>query len=242
MVLLLAWEGVCRLGWVDPILLAAPSDILKAAWPVPPRLRDAFLLTAFEIVVSAGIAIVLGLCVGLLVGSQPLLKEALVPFLDAGNAVPKIMWYPLLVITMGLGAQSKIAYGVLAGFLPVALVTIDAIQAVDAQLVRAARSFGATRVQTILRVMLPMALPGIIAGLRIGITLVSIGIVVAEMLASFNGLGFWISYHRTTFDAPQIYLGILLSLVLTLALSSALAAIERRAGRWRETPPENNRP
>jgi NitT/TauT family transport system permease protein/taurine transport system permease protein len=77
-------------------------------------------------------------------------------------------------------------------------------------------------------------LPGIVSGLRIGTALIVIGVVVSEMLASFDGIGFWISSNRSTFNTPEVYLGIVLALAISISVSAALSRLERHFGAWRE--------
>jgi ABC-type nitrate/sulfonate/bicarbonate transport system permease component len=91
-----------------------------------------------------------------------------------------------------------------------------------------ARAMGANRLQLYTRVMFPLALPSIISGLRIGTGLVVIAVVVAEMLASLDGIGFLISYHRTLFDTGDVYLGFLFAIALAIGVNRGLSALERR--------------
>jgi NitT/TauT family transport system permease protein len=81
--------------------------------------------------------------------------------------------------------------------------------------------------------VLPLALPAVVSGLRVGTGLVVIGVVVTEMLASLGGVGFWISYHRTLFNTGHVYFGMVLALLIAVAVNVALTRLERRIGIWR---------
>ena len=99
---------------------------------------------------------------------------------------------------------------------------------IDGTYTKFARSIGATRLQTYLRLYLPLAMPSIMSGLRVGTSLIVIGVVVTEMLASVSGLGFWISYNRTLFNTGHVYLGITLAMVCVVAANLALGQLEQR--------------
>jgi len=145
-----------------------------------------------------------------------------------------IIIYPLLMAWLGIGALSKIVFGVLSGFFPIALNTIDGVRAVEQRYIVFARSVGATPLQTHARIVFPLALPAIVSGLRVGTGLVVIGVVVTEMLASLGGIGFLISYHRTLFDTGHVYFGMLLALLVAVGVNVALTRLDRRVGSWRE--------
>jgi NitT/TauT family transport system permease protein len=96
-----------------------------------------------------------------------------------------------------------------------------------------ATGFGATRFQLITQVMLPLAMPSITSGLRIGTSMIIIGVLVAEMLGSAAGLGFLISLNRTLFNTGAVYLGTLLALIMAVLIDTALSRIERHFNVWR---------
>jgi ABC-type nitrate/sulfonate/bicarbonate transport system permease component len=166
-------------------------------------------------------------------GSSQGLAAATGPVLSSIFAIPLIILYPLLMVWVGIGPASKIVFGVLSGFFPIALNTIDGVRAIEARYISFARSIGATRLQTYGRIIFPLALPAIVSGLRIGTGLIVIGVVVTEMLASLGGVGYLISYHRTMFDTGHVYLGMLLALVMAVGVNLALTWVDRRVGLWR---------
>ena len=155
------------------------------------------------------------------------------PLLSSAFAIPFIVWYPLMLIWLGLGPQSKIAYGVAIGFFPIAINTLSAVQHLDRRYLMLARSLGASGGQLFWKFILPSVMPSVVSGLRIGTSFCVIGVLVAEMIASVDGLGFWISYYRTLYDTGHVYLGILLALACTILANVGLSYIERRASRWR---------
>jgi NitT/TauT family transport system permease protein len=229
----LVWEAIVRLGLVNAIIVAAPSDIVLAAANDGSVFLHAFATTLLEVMVAILIASTLGVAVGLLAGSSHALASGTAPLLSSIFAVPLIILYPLLMAWLGIGPLSKVVFAVISGFFPVALNTIDGVRSIERRYITFARSVGATRYQTYARIIFPLALPAIISGLRVGTGLVVIGVIVTEMLASLGGIGFLISYHRTLFNTGHVYFGMALALLMAVAVNMALTSIERRVGLWR---------
>jgi NitT/TauT family transport system permease protein len=231
--MLALWEATVRLGLVNQIILAAPSDIVLAAATDGAVFLRAFATTLSEIGAAILIAWALGIVVGVLVGSSHRLAAATAPVLSSIFAIPLIILYPLLMAWLGIGPLSKIVFGAFSGFFPIALNTIDGVRAIERRYLALARSIGATRLQTYARVIFPLALPAMVSGLRVGTGLVVIGVLVTEMLASLGGFGFLISYHRTLFNTGHVYFGMLLALLLAVAVNIGLTRLDRRIGNWR---------
>jgi NitT/TauT family transport system permease protein/taurine transport system permease protein len=227
---LAAWELVVRLGLISAIILAGPSDIVLAAAKDGMLFMRALAITLIEIAAAMLIAWTLGIGLGILIGSSQTLAAGAAPVFSSIFAIPLIILYPLLMAWLGIGALSKIVFGALSGFFPIALNTIDGVRAVERRYLMFARSVGATPLQTHARIVFPLALPSIVSGLRVGTGLVVIGVVVTEMLASLGGLGFLISYHRTLFDTGHVYFGMLLALLVAVAVNVALTRLDRRIG------------
>jgi NitT/TauT family transport system permease protein/taurine transport system permease protein len=227
------WEAIVRLGLVNAIILAAPSDIVLAAASDGEVFLRAFATTVIEIAAAILIAWTLGIVLGVAVGSSHALAAATAPVLSSIFAVPLIILYPLLMAWLGIGPLSKVVFAVLSGFFPIALNTIDGVRAVERRYIVFARSVGATRLQTYARIIFPLALPAMVSGLRVGTGLVVIGVIVTEMLASLGGIGFLISYHRTLFNTGHVYFGMLLALMMAVAVNMGLTSIDRRIGLWR---------
>jgi NitT/TauT family transport system permease protein len=228
------WEAVCRFGLVGPLLLASPSEIgaaLIASWP---DYLNALGFTVVEIAVALAAAWSLGIGAGIIAGMTPFLGLTAGPLLSSLFAVPLITWYPLFMVWFGLGMTSKIVYAVVSGFIPIAINTMNGIRGLDRSYPRFGRAIGCSRRQLIMRILLPMAMPSIMSGLRIGTALVVIGVIVAEMLASFGGIGYLIAYYRSIYETAHVYTGIVFALGCALAANWGLSLMERRFTRWRE--------
>jgi NitT/TauT family transport system permease protein len=231
---LAAWEAVRRLDLVGPLLLASPSEIAEALIKSWPDYLTALRLTVAEIAVALALAWTFGIFVGVVAGSSPFLGAAAGPVLASLFAIPLITWYPLFMVWFGLGVMSKIVYAVVSGFFPIAINTMNGVRGLDRRYVLFARAIGCSRRQTVFRILLPLAIPSVMSGLRIGTALVVIGVIVAEMLASFGGIGFLVSYYRSIYETAHVYLGIIFALSCALAANWGLGLIERRFARWRE--------
>jgi NitT/TauT family transport system permease protein len=237
--LLGAWELICRAKLVNPIILASPSDIILALFTSGKEFVGAFRITMLSILVAAILAWAIGIGFGLIVGLSRLWYGILSPLLTGLFAVPLITLYPMFLVWFGIGPGSKVAFAVLTGSIPIALNTMDGVRLIDRGYVHLARSIGASRMQAYLRIYLPLSLPAILSGLRIGTSLVVIGVVVCEMLASTDGLGFWISYNRTLFKTGHVYLGIALAMTSVVLVNISLSHLERRFGAARREAGES---
>ena len=227
-VFLCAWEAICRAKLINPIILAGPSDIALALWTSGPEFAGAFWVTLVSIIIATALAWSIGIVFGLVMGLSPLGYGVFSPLLGGLFAVPLITLYPIFMVWFGIGVGSKIAFAVLTGSIPIALNTMDGVRQIDRGFLRLSRSIGASPAQAYLRIYLPLSLPAILSGLRIGTSLVVIGVIVCEMLASVDGLGFWISYNRTLFKTGHVYLGIALAMVCVVVVNFGLGSIERR--------------
>ncbi len=221
------WEAAFRSKLLSPIIFAAPSLIARAAAQDGWTFVLAFRITVTEIAVAVLIAWSAGILFGVVAASLPLVARTSAPILSALIAVPLVILYPVLVAWLGLGPTSKIVFGALSGVFPIALNTMVGVQGIDRGYVQMAAAMGADARQIAFQVMAPLAMPAIIAGVRLGTALIIIGVVLSEMLASTDGIGFWISYHRSLFNTGQVYLGILLALLIAGLANAGLSLVER---------------
>jgi ABC-type nitrate/sulfonate/bicarbonate transport system permease component len=230
-----AWELAARAG--SPLLYVPPSAALPAlvdllALRSYPDLPQHLALTAREIALAYGLAVAAGLGVGGALGLSRLLGRAWAPILAALYAVPAVVWYPSLMLFFGLDAASKIAFGFLLGFFPITLAVLAGIRQVSPQLVTVARSFGASRLAVFVKVMVPGMLFTLVAGLRTGLALAVIGVIVGEILGAKAGMGALINHAYGLFRTPDYVALVIVTLVLIVASDGVASLIERRARRW----------
>lgn len=223
------WELVTRTHLINPLIVAPPSLIVQAAWTDGASFMEALETTLGEILLSMLVTWPVGIVGGAFIAFNRLLSQISIPILSAIIAVPLVVLYPLLVVWVGVGPESKVAFGCLAGLFPIMLNTLVGIRSVDWDYAKMASSFGATRWQIAFQVLIRLALPYVISGLRIGTSLIIISVIIGEMLSSLAGLGFLISMNRALFNTGQVYLGIVLALGIAVIVDICLARFEGRA-------------
>lgn len=227
------WELAYRVHLLNPLIFGSPSLIASAIVTDGWTFLEALQVTTYEIVIAIIVSWSVGIGFGVIAGTIPFLAEVSSPFLSGLIATPFVVLYPVLMAWLGIGPPSKIVFGILLGTFPISLSTIVGVQMIDRGYIVMAIASGASRRQRIFRVMVPLALPAVLSGLRLGTSLVISGVVLTEMLASTGGLGFWISYNRSLFNTGQVYLGISLALLLTVVMNLVLLRLERKFGLWR---------
>jgi NitT/TauT family transport system permease protein len=234
---LAAWEIFARVA--NPLLYVPPSAAVPALGRLLrlesyPDLPEHLLLTVREIVVAYLLAIAAGLACGFVLGFNRVVGRAYGPLVAALYAVPAVVWYPSLMLFFGLDAASKIAFGFLLGFFPITLAVLAGIRQVNPQLVTVARAFGASSPTIFRKVMLPAMLFTLVGGLRTGLALAVIGVIVGEILGSKAGMGSLINHAYGLFRTADYVALVMVMLVLILASDAVASLAERRAQRWTE--------
>lgn len=233
--LLAIWEIAGRL--VNPLLGVPPSAVVPALRDLLllrsyPDLPASLLLTLREIGAAYALAVAAGLACGFMLGMHQLAGRALGPMLAALYAVPAVVWYPSLMLFFGLDAASKIAFGFLLGFFPIALAVLAGIRQVSPHLVVVARAYGAGTVTVFRRVMLPAMVFTLVGGLRTGLALCVIGVVVGEILGSKAGIGALINHAYGLLRTADYVALVLVTLVMVVGSDVLASLLERRARRW----------
>ncbi len=229
------WQAVIWLGDYPTFILPSPGDV---ATTLVSTLADGTLwrhaqVTLSEIFAGLGLGLVMATTLGYALARSPLLERLLAPYLVASQSVPVVAIAPLLVIWFGSGRLSKVLVCALIVFFPMLVNTIVGIRSVEEDLRDLMRSLGASRWQTFRMLEVPAALPVLLGGLKIGVTLSVIGAVVGEFVGADQGLGFLINQARGLFDTPLVFVAILALVVIALALYGTVMLLEMRLLRWR---------
>jgi NitT/TauT family transport system permease protein len=229
------WEALPRLGFVAPDLLPPASEVLRAL--IGLFSRTGFLAdlatTLLEILTSFAIAVPLGAILGLLIAESPYFARVFDPLLFFLFSIPKSIFLPLFILTLGIGFWQKVGFGCFSTTLLVLLSTQAAVRSVRPDHLLVARSYGATPVQIILRVYLPSMLPVILEALRLALIFTFTAVALAEMYASRIGLGHDIETWGENFMMPQLLAGVVLMAAMAITLNEAIRFIEQRCGAWR---------
>jgi NitT/TauT family transport system permease protein len=230
-VFVLAWQLVVFVTGYKSFILPGPYTVAERfveAWAdgtMWPHTQATLVEVLLGFAIGATVAIITG--IGL--ARSRLAERLLSPYLVAAQATPVLALAPLIVLWFGNGLSSKLVICTLIVFFPVAVATMVGIRSVDPRLLEMARSFRATGWQTITRVEVPAALPAILGGLRVGVTLAVIGAIVGEWAGGESGLGVLINIARASmFDTPLMFATLLTLALLGVSLYLVMILIERR--------------
>jgi len=246
------WEGLERGWWSDllqpmlgaeaehwrikPIFISSPTLIGQAAYRmffVTGEIWRDLGLSGLEFVLGIAIAIIIGIPLGFAAGWYRRLSYAVAPFLSALNATPQVAFLPLIIIWVGTGFATKVLIIVLLAVLPIAINAQAAVRTTDPRLIKVADSFGAGEWLFFRSVILPSAVPFLLAGLRLAIGRAMIGIVVGEVYGSSGGIGMMISQAGSRFQTDRVFVGVLTIVAAGVILVEVLRRIERRVEVWR---------
>jgi NitT/TauT family transport system permease protein len=187
--------------------------------------------TAIELLYALALAYAIGLAVGVWMGAHRLSGAVGEPILVAIYSLPKITLYPVVLLIFGLGISGKVAFGVMHGVLPVALLTMGAIRAIPQVYLRTARSLRLTPWQAIFTVLLPAALPEVFTGLRIGFTVTLLGVLLGEMFASKHGLGSMLMNAMSLAEGEEMMTVAIVLFAFAALANGALLWVEHRLHR-----------
>ena len=190
-------------------------------------------VTLAEIVIGYSIGAAVGLSLGFILGRSQFLSTALQPYIIGLYSIPKIALAPVFIVWLGLGMASKVAVVFVASFFLVFFNTYSGLISINEELVRLARLMGASWPQTVVRVILPATAHQIFLGLRTAVPYAVIGAVIGEYIGSSEGLGYFILYASQTYDAPALFAGIIILVIIVFAANFALNLLERYVIRWR---------
>jgi NitT/TauT family transport system permease protein len=250
-VLIILWQTASGMGWVNEHVLPSPLAVLRrwVEYLLPPKpfaesdeawlgwllsgelIKDA-AGSMYRVVVGFVVGAGLALPLGLLMGVSKRVYAWLNPLAQVLRPIPPIAYIPLAILWFGLGNPPAIFLISLGAFFPVLINTIAGVRQVDGIYLRAARNLGATQTTMFLRVILPASVPYILSGVRIGIGTAFIVVIVSEMIAVNNGLGFRILEAREYFWSDKIIAGMISIGMLGLAIDIGVNTLNNYLLRW----------
>ena len=249
---LILWEGFERGWWaamlqpllgaqalrfqLKPIFISSPTRIARTAYTmffVTGTIWKDLGWSGLEFVLGIALAFAIGIPLGLAAGWYRRFSYAVEPFLTALNATPQVAFLPLLILWVGTGLASRVLIIVLLAVLPIAINALAAVRTIDAQLIRVARSFSAGDALLFRSIILPSAVPFLLAGARLAVGRGMIGIVVGEIYGSASGIGAMINQAGSRFETDRVFVGVLAIAAAGVALVELIRRIERRVDVWR---------
>jgi NitT/TauT family transport system permease protein len=228
----LSWEAVVRLFNIAPYLLPTPSAVIAEIILHPGLYWANFLATLAGTVAGFAIAAVLGLMIGVILVYSQRLRAILYPAIIVAQTTPKIAIAPLLVVWLGYGFLPKLVMVVAVAFFPVVMSTVVGLSAVERDLLDLVRMLKGSALQQFTKVAFPQAMPSILAGLKVAVTLAVIGQIVAEFVAGNVGLGNMIVLANSQLNVAMSFAAILLLCGMGLGLFDLIGLAERLIVPW----------
>jgi len=234
-IVLALWQGVCMRGWVSPLFLPSPLEIVRALKDlvVSGEIWPHLYASLIRIVGGWAVGTVVGLAVGLAMGLFTVARGVGIPMVSALFPIPKIALLPLLILWLGIGETSKIATIALGVFFPTVIAVYSGVDSVPRNLIRMAQSFEVPTLAIIGKVILPGAVPSILAGFRISAATALLLVVSAEMIGAETGIGAFVLQAGNLMQTDRLLAGVLILSLLGLAVGRAISFLERRLLRWR---------
>jgi NitT/TauT family transport system permease protein len=230
------WQAIWSYtNWISPLFFSGPSAIAKQFWIslTQGNLLADLAFSGKNFAIGFGFALVTGVVLGVIVGWYRRFRLIADPFLNALYAAPRIAMMPLIIIWFGIGMWSKVFIVFLSAFFPILVNTVAGIRNMDRDLLRAARAFCASDWQIFKTLAIPGSVPFILTGVRQGVAVGLIGVVVGEMLGSSEGIGFMVAYGGQTFQTDTLFVGFIIIAFAGIILTSLAERLERHFSRWR---------
>ncbi len=229
------WEYAVAEKWVNALFTSSPLRIIKAGTAMVQEgtIWQDLATSGLEFGLGFGLATIVGVPLGILMGWYRRLNAVLEPFVNALYATPRIALLPLIVIWFGIDLGSKVAIVFLSTVFPILVNTMVGIRTVDRDFIKVARSFGASDRQLFTTVALPSTVPFLLTGLRLGLGHALIGIVVGEMYGATSGIGYMMAVAGATFQTDRVMVGIIIIAASGMIMTQMLKMIEMRFEKWR---------
>ncbi len=220
---------------INPMFMSAPSLILKAGYQMfaSGEIWNDLYVSSIEFAWGYALSVVFAIPFGIAIGWYKRFAYTCDPFVNAMNATPRVALLPLVIIWLGIGILSKVGIIFLGCVFPLLINTRDGVKTTPANLLTAARSFGASEWSIFRSVVLPSTVPFILTGLRLAVGRGLIGVMVGELYAATAGIGFMITVAGATFQTDKVFVGVLIFAISGMILTDILDRIEHRFDKWR---------
>ena len=229
---ILVWQTVALRSGLSAFILPSPIQVLQAGWETREVLGSAITTTMLETMIGLTIATILGVLIAAAIDLSSVVRRALYPLLVASQTVQILAIAPLLIIWFGFGMLPKVLIVVLICFFPLAVNTADGLASADPDYVSLLRAMGADRKQVWRLVRFPAALPAFFTGLRIAVTYSVVGATIGEWVGGSEGLGLYMLRSKNALATDQVFVGIVLTSMLSIALFLLVYVIERALLPW----------
>jgi NitT/TauT family transport system permease protein len=228
----LGWELLCRAARISPELLPPPSAVWRVLSQNYWILFEHAVPTTIEIVVSFAAASVLGIALAMAMTFSAWVREALYPNLVVFQLIPKIALAPLFIVWLGVGSRSCMTVGLFIAFFPIVVSTATGLVSADPEVLQLCRSLTASEWQMFRLARFPYAMPYVFAGMKVGVTMAMIGVIVGEFITAQAGLGYIIMFASSAGETATVLAAIVLLCVIGLVLFGIVALAELAMQHW----------
>lgn len=231
---LVMWEIVCRVGFIEPLFLPAPSQIILRAIVMiaDGQLINHTLASTRRVMVGFMISSLIAIPFGIFLGSSKIFMAIFDPIITLLRPLPSMSWIPLSLLWLGISETQKYSIVFMGSFAPSLLYIIEATKSIDPILIRAAKNLGANRFDIMREVILPGSLPQILAGLKVMLGVAWTCIISAELVAAKSGLGFMIMNGKEYFQTDKVILGMLLISLTVMIIDLIFRKFEKSILPW----------
>ncbi|SNT22053.1 NitT/TauT family transport system permease protein [Noviherbaspirillum humi] len=230
--ILFLWQVICSVFSVSEFIFPSPLAIAESMVEFAGPLLEHALRTFWVTMAGFAIAVAVGVALGMVIGSSPLLYSAAYPLMTAFNALPKAAFVPVLVVWFGIGAGPAILTAFLISFFPIMVNIATGLATLEPELEDVLRVLGARRLDVLMKVGLPRAMPFFFASLKVAITLAFVGSTVSEMTASNEGIGYLLVSAGSSMRMPLAFAGLVTIGAMAMAMYELFAIIEKRTTGW----------
>ncbi|NNN19853.1 MAG: ABC transporter permease [Acidimicrobiaceae bacterium] len=227
-----AWEIAA--SFVSPVLIPKPQQVASDFMTLfrAGTAQAALSISIRELYIGLVIGLVAGILLGMLIGRYSMAEGILGPFINSANATPLNVLIPLLILWVGISSKARILFVVLITFFPVLLNTAGGLRNVSRGYVEVGRTMGLSERQLVRKVILPASVPYIFAGVRIGVALAVIGMIVGEMEVSNVGLGYLLNFYGEGFQTGRLLALVFLASLVGVFNVTVVRLIQRRFFKW----------
>lgn len=225
-----ALEVLCDFGVIPRLVMPSPSAMFRSMWEIlaSGEFNQTIAISLSSVAISLVASVVIGVALGALIYSIPRLRRALEPFLASYYAVPSFLFYPVLILFLGVGRTSIVVLAIMMGTVAIIVATLAGLDNVPRVLMRTAKVFHMSRIRTALLVQFPSAAPYLFSGVKLAVAYSFIGVLASEFILSGDGIGYHIADAYNQFDNRLMYGLMLLVIVVVTVINSALHAMDQR--------------
>jgi NitT/TauT family transport system permease protein len=234
--LIAAWEAFATLGRLEILY----GDVIPSSWMIAVAVFNELTSAEFyhhlgitfaEHIVGFVVGSLIAIALGISMGVNPLLRKSLEPYLNAIGSTPKIIFLPILFLMFGTGMESKMAKGALSAFFPVVFTTVLGMTLINPVLIKVGKSFNLSRWNMVAKIYMPAMVNPVITGLRLGMAITVVGVLVAELKFADGGLGYQLGIYYEQFRIAPMYAIIVIIFALAAGANVGMTHLQDRVNR-----------